>query len=202
MLNGIEDIDLTSPDAIEQINKLAEGMSNKNQELLGKISKSNELSAAERAKLAELEDFRTNFDIESAKNAEEWNQASELQKQKFEKENGKLVSELTNAQEQLKSILIDKGLSDALDGANVKKELKAGAVAMLQSGATIVDGKAMFGDKSLSEAVKEWSDTDVGKAYCSAPINSGGDATGGNVPASRGGNSEFEQRLKKAGLTK
>ena len=78
------------------------------------------------------------------------------------------VSNADSANAQLKTLLIDNGLSAALDGVNINKDLKAGAVAMLQAGATITEGKAMIGDKSLSDAVNEWSQTDAGKAFCLA----------------------------------
>lgn len=176
-------IDLSAENASELIlaaaNKRAEGLSNKNQELLGKVSNNENLSAAEKQKLKELETFKSNAEIQAAKDAEKWNEASELQQQAWAKEKESLVSDADNAKAQLKTLLIDNGLSAALDGVNINKNLKAGAVAMLQAGATITEGKAMIGDKSLSDAVTEWSQTDAGKAFCLAADNSGGDANGG-----------------------
>ena len=61
---------------------------------------------------------------------------------------------------------------------NVNPSLKQGAEAILRSQAIITDGKAMIGEKSLSEAVKEWADSDAGKAFCLAPSNNNGDANG------------------------
>ena len=73
-------IDLSAENAAELIleaaNKRAEGLANKNAELLGKVSKTETLSAAEKAKLAELEAFKSTAEIEAAKAAENWNQAS------------------------------------------------------------------------------------------------------------------------------
>ena len=64
-----------------KINALAEGLANKNAELLGKVSNNETLSAAEKAKLTELETFKSNAEIQAAKDAEKWNEASELQQQ-------------------------------------------------------------------------------------------------------------------------
>lgn len=184
----LADIDLTADNASELIlqaaNKRAEGLANKNSELLGKMSNNETMSAAEKQKLTELEAFKSNAEIQAAKDAEKWNEASELQKQAWDKEKENLVASAESANEQLKTLLIDNGLSTALDGVNINKNLKAGAVAMLQSSATIIDGKAMIGDKSLSDAVKEWAGTDEGKAFCLAPENSNGNAHGGKSSGS------------------
>lgn len=178
-------IDLSAENAAELIleaaNKRAEGLANKNAELLGKVSNNETLSAAEKAKLKELETFKSNAEIQAAKDAEKWAEASELQKQAWEKERNELIESKSGYESQLKTLLIDNGLSAALDGVNINKDLKAGAVAMLQASATISEGKAMIGDKSLSDAVKEWSETDTGKAFCLAANNSGGDGLGGNT---------------------
>lgn len=60
--------------------------------------------------------------------------------------------------------------------------LKA-AQAMLRSNVQIeIDGDnrvAKFGDKALSEAIKEWAASDEGKHFVSATVNGGGGGTGG-----------------------
>jgi hypothetical protein len=90
----------------------------------------------------------------------------------FEVSNKELKGNLTK-------LLIDGGLSDALDGVNINPLFKVGAVAMLRSTAVLTDGQAMIGDKSLSDAVTEWANSDAGKAYCLAAQNSNGDGNGG-----------------------
>ena len=76
-------IDLTADNAMELIlaaaNARSDGLSNKNTELLGKLSNSEGLSLAEKEKLSKLETFKSNADIQSAKDAEDWQAASELQ---------------------------------------------------------------------------------------------------------------------------
>lgn len=81
-------------------------------------------------------------------------------------------------------MLIDNGLTEAMTAAGVKPELAKAAKALFASQATIkADGEtraAVIGDKSLSDFVSEWSKTDEGKHFVSAPENSGGGANGGN----------------------
>lgn len=186
MLNGIDEIDLTAPDAKEQINKLAEGLINKKQELENKIANKDTLTASERAKLSELEQFKSQAEIKSAEDAQNWEKATQLKQEAWQKEKDLLAQENTGYKSQLETLLIDNGLSSQLDAAGVDPLLKVGALALLKSSATIADGQAMIGDKSLSDAVSEWAASDVGKAFCLAAKNSGGDGLGGNqTPSSK-----------------
>lgn len=109
----------------------------------------------------------------------------------------KVLSEKDGA---IKSYLIDNGLADAMLKANVRPEMMPAVKAMLrQQTAVRAEGseyQALMGDKPLYEAVIEWSQSDAGKPFVSAPDNSGGGATGGSVANSRppkgnlGGNRE------------
>lgn len=193
MLNGYDEdlnsIDFTLPaeqlkaQLSELANKRAEGLANKNGDVIG----SNTLL---KAQVKQLEDAAHSAKLKAA---EEANDIVELNRLNTES----AARALTTAEERalslegenkglkgnLTKLLIDGGLSDALDGVKINPALKVGAVSMLRANATISDGQAMIGDKSLSDAVKEWAASDTGKAYCLAPQNSGGDALGG------GGNS-------------
>ena len=180
MLNGLDKIDLTSPDALEQINALAKGLADKNTELLGKVTDKDGLTAAEIAKLQGLEEFKANSDIKAAKDAEDWTEASRLQDEKHKIALEALSVTGKSDKELITKLLIEDGLNKALDGVKINPALKVGAEALLRSGAIITDGKAMIGDKSLSDAVNEWATSDTGKAYCLAPNNSGGDGLGGS----------------------
>ena len=180
MLNGLDKIDLTSPDALEQINALAKGLADKNTELLGKVTDKDGLTAAEIAKLQGLEEFKANSDIKAAKDAEDWTEATRLQDEKHKVALEALSVTGKSDKELITKLLIEDGLNKALDGVKINPALKVGAEALLRSGAIITDGKAMIGDKSLSDAVNEWAASDTGKAYCLAPNNSGGDGLGGS----------------------
>lgn len=91
-------------------------------------------------------------------------------------------------------LLVDNGLMAALGEAGVKNpvHLKA-AAALIRSSAKVevkVDGDArtaVVGDKSLGEFVKAWAASDDGKAFVTAPVNSGGNASGGGGGGGGGG---------------
>ncbi len=179
MLIGLDKLEGLTPELIEQINGLAGGLITKNAELLGKVTDKDSLSASEVAKLKGLEDFKANAEIQAAKEAENWTEATRLQTEKHQKEMEELGLIGKSDKELITKLLIDGGLSKALDGVKINPNLKLGAESLLRSTAIITDGKAMIGDKSLSDAVNEWAASDIGKAYCLAPNNSGGDGNGG-----------------------
>lgn len=74
---------------------------------------------------------------------------------------------------------MDLGLTNALDQANVKPELRKAAMALLRSNADIDDdGNITLGDKPLADAMKAWAASDEGKAFISNGA-AGGGANGG-----------------------
>ena len=180
MLNGLEGIEGLTPEMQTQINKLAQGLVDKNTDLLGKISSGKEQASGTAAEMEALRLFKQSSDVKTAEDAQSYVDAKQLTADAHLAEMLKANGRGDAAEKQLKTLLIDKGLSAALDGVNINKNLKAGAVAMLQANAIITDGQAMIGDKSLSDAVSEWSATDTGKAFCLAENNSGGDGQGGD----------------------
>jgi len=80
-------------------------------------------------------------------------------------ENG-LVAELTKA-----------GVTDPayLDAS---KALHLGQIKVVAVGD---ERKALYGDKPLADAIKEWAGSDVGKKFVAAPVNGGGGAGGGKT---------------------
>ncbi len=180
MLNGLDKIDGLTPEQIEAINGLGKGLVDKNADLLSKLTAGKEQGSASAAELEALQLFKQNADVKIAEDAQSYADAKALTATAHTEALAKLQGNADSATAQLKVLLIDNGLSAALDGVNINKDLKVGAIAMLQSGAVITDGKAMVGDKSLSDYVTEWSQSDQGKAFCNAPNNSGGNAQGGS----------------------
>jgi len=83
---------------------------------------------------------------------------------------------------------IETDLTSALLTIGVKDEHYLTAVKALFSNQAKIgeDGKSLIGDKSLSEAIKEWGATDAAKHFQSAPDNNGGGSNGnkggGNTP--------------------
>ena len=73
-----------------------------------------------------------------------------------------------------------KALSDA--GVTDPAYLEAAKALHLSQVKVVAEGgerKAMYGDKPLDEAIKEWAAGDVGKKFVAAPANGGGGAPGG-----------------------
>ncbi|WP_024352500.1 hypothetical protein [Brevundimonas naejangsanensis] len=86
------------------------------------------------------------------------------------------------AERQVEKLVIDNGLSAALDEARVKPELKRAAAALLREGVELKDDDgepvAYKGGLPLAEAIKLWAEGDEGKPFVLAG-NNGGGAPGG-----------------------
>ena len=177
-------IDLKADNALELIlaaaNTRSDGLSNKNTELLNKLSGNKDQSASSAAELEALQQFKLNADVQTAEDAKNWKEADKLRDESHKAELLKRETESQSDKSLIKTLLIDNGLSDALDSVKINPVFKTGAVAMLHSQVIISDGKAMIGDKTLSEAVKEWADSDIGKAYTLAAKNNGTGSLGNN----------------------
>lgn len=95
------------------------------------------------------------------------------------------------AERQVEKLVIDNGLSAALDEARVKPELKRAAAALLREGVELKDDDgepvAYKGGLPLAEAIKLWAEGDEGKPFVLAG-NSGGGAPGGGKGAHSGPN--------------
>ncbi len=183
-------IDLKADNAVELIiaaaNKRSDGLSNKNTELLGKLSNNENLSAAEKAEFEGLKSFKSNSEITAAKTAEDWHKASTLQADAWaikDKEKDELI---TGYEKSERNRLITDGISSELTALKVNPLHSKTTAAYFESMSQVVDGKAMIGDKTQSEFIKEWALTDSGKASCLAQNNSGGDGHGGGITPSGG----------------
>lgn len=203
-LNGIDEIEGLSDEQKTAINGLAQGVLDKNSELLAKQSKLRETNTESLSELEKLQQFKQNADIKTAEDAENWKETKELMQTQHNEELDKQKNEKGALSTQLEKLLITDGLSKALDGVNINPSLKAGAEAILREGITITDGKAVAGEKSLSDHVTDWSKTDTGKSFCLAKKNSGGGAEGGDdeiLPKKEEGvdlvRAKLHERLKK-----
>ncbi len=179
MLNGLEKIEGLTPEQMEAINGLAGGLINKNGDVIGS-------NTVLKEQVKQLEQAALDA---QRKIAEDAGNTAEMHRLDIEA----ATKNLTTAQEKallletsntelkgnLTKLLIDGGLSDALDRLGVNSALKVGAVAQLRDNAILSDGKAMIGDKSLSDAVTEWAASDAGISYFLAPANNNGDGYGG-----------------------
>ncbi len=102
----------------------------------------------------------------------------------------KLTESNTGLTTNLQSVLIDGGLNDSLIKAGVKPEFMDATKALLKGQVSLVENKAMVGDKSLSDYVTDWGAND-GKHFITAPENSGGGANGGDK---QGGDKHTQKR--------
>jgi len=156
----------------------------KNKELLDDLKKTKaelrkvkDIDPADHEKLeAEAEKLRT--ELAAANKAAKDADAAKVKAEKaLEQESGfthKLVAE--------NGVL--KALSDA--GVTDPAYLEAAKALHLSQVKVVAEGdvrKAMYGDKPLDEAIKEWAAGDVGKKFVAAPVNGGGGANGSKAKA-------------------
>lgn len=180
MLKNLENIEGLTPEQITAINGLAGGLHSKNNELLDKINAGKTNLSASESEVETLRLFKENADLLAAESAKDWDASKTLINERHTKELEKLTGESKTDKDLIRTLLIDNGLSAALDGVNINPALKDGAIAMLHNQCVISEGKAMIGDKTLSEAITEWSGSDMGKAYTLAANNSGNGSGGGS----------------------
>jgi uncharacterized protein YoxC len=181
-------------EAAEQHEADVAGLKAKNTELRQKLSK---------AKAGEGDDAQAEVDRLETELATVKKDLSTAQKdlKATTKQLGELTTERDGLSTSLTSTLVDGGLTSELAGAKVDAKFLPAVKALLSPKVTIkteADGtrKAVVGDKSLGDYIKEWSQGDEGKTYISAAGNNGGGAggsqggTGGGKTMSR---SAYEQ---------
>lgn len=181
----MSEVDVNAPEVQAAIKAAIEeavtGLKNKNTELLGELKKARKDSAID------PEDYNRLKEEHSATQ----DKLAEVTKLfKAEQTNVEKIKKAYETEIGFTSqLLIDNGLNDALSSVNVKPELAKAAKALFKSNAAIkADGDArvpVIGDKSIADAIKEWSATDEGKHFILAPVNSGGGATGGGHGAGK-----------------
>lgn len=147
----------------------------KNEELLAEAkaakARARELEAAEAERKADL----AKREEEESRKKGEWDKIEAGYKEKISTAEGEgLLWKAKYFEREM-----DLGLTNALDQANVKPELRKAAMALLRSNADIDDdGNITLGDKPLAEAMKAWAASDEGKAFISNGA-AGGGANGG-----------------------
>ncbi|TWI69051.1 hypothetical protein IP91_00116 [Pseudoduganella lurida] len=152
----------------------------KNKELLGEVKKAKRGAEIDPAEHERLE---TELDATKAQLADVNKQLKTANK--AAEDAGKA---LDGERGFTQSLLVDQGLSAALLETGVKNpaHLKAAAALLKTSNKIEIvagdDGtrSAQVGGKPLAEFVKGWAAGDDGKAFVSAPVNTGGGAAGGS----------------------
>lgn len=167
------------------IDEAVEPLAKKNKELLGEVKKAKKGAEIDPVELERLETERDGLAAQLA----DANKALKA-----------ATTQLTDAQKALegetgfnRGLLIDNGLNAALIEAGVKDPTFLKAAAHMIKGSSAIEVKveganrsAMVGDKALAAFVKEWSQSDEGKAFVAAPGNGGGGAPGSGAPGTSG----------------
>jgi hypothetical protein len=170
-------------DALDEANETheteIEGLRTKNRDLIGKLKKARE-GADNGDSQAEVD----RLELELAENKKLLKDTTKsLKVVETERDNHKNAYESEAA--VTRNLIVDNGLTEALVTANVAPHFLPAVKAMLASQVKLeADGdnrKAVIGDKSLSDFVKDWSQGDTGKHYIAAPANGGGGSSGGGA---------------------
>ena len=157
---------------------IAGGLISKKTELEEKLARTKAAagenqSAVER--LAALEALQAQKELENKQNYDE---ALSLNASKYTKQINELSEKVGLFEQKERNLIIGTSLSEALTEARVNPLHSEYVSSYFKQQAQLVDGKVIIGDKPLSDAIKEWSETDQGKAVRLAPENSRGDSTG------------------------
>jgi hypothetical protein len=155
-----------------------EGLVSKRDELLGKLTTLQKASGTADSELERLRQLEQNIAVQDQEAKKNYDEALRLATEANQKTVDDLTAKLTAADGTISGLVVDKGLSDALDSINVHQGLKEAATALMKQGVEVKDGKAWAGDKLLADHIAEWSKTDAAKAFIRAPDNSGGGANG------------------------
>lgn len=163
----------------EEILGFNAGLVTKNQELLGKITKSKDdktSTASEMTRLLAIEESQKEANLLAEKN---YGDALKLKSDGFDAKTGELSTALEVANSQLHGLLVTNTLDAELDSVGINPALKAGNKALLSLGMTIKDGVAVNADgKTIKEIVAAWAETDAGKASILADKNVGAGGKG------------------------
>jgi hypothetical protein len=178
---------MKDPDVIafvEKVNKDAEArieaMDAKVTEALAEAKK----AKAEARKLQEIDPA----EVQRLEDALEKAQGAAKESARLAKVNQEAAEKATKALESESKfnqrLLSENGLTKVLSENGVTDPAYlAAAMAMHMPNLSIVtegdNRKAMYGDKDVATAIKEWAAGDIGKKFVSAPVNAGGGAHGG-----------------------
>lgn len=168
-----------------KIEEATQGLKAKNSELLGKLKEAQK----SKDELAEAKEQAELQALEKAGNIDE------LKKQLEEKFSSQIAAEkqkATDLDAKLKKLVIEDGLTSALVKANVQKDLIDAAKALFKTTKTIEltdDMTAKIDGDNLSDAVVKWAQSDQGKAFVAAPVNTGGGAKGASEAGKASGKS-------------
>ena len=178
MLNGLDKIEGLTPEQMEAINGLAGGLISKKTELEEKLSKTKTMASENQSaveKLAALEALQEQKELEDKQN---YKQALTLTTDKYTKQINDLTEMVGSFQQKERNTTINTSLTEALTEARVNPLHSEYVTSYFKQQAQLIDGQVVIGDKTLSDAIRDWSETDQGKAVRLAPDNARGDSLG------------------------
>lgn len=108
------------------------------------------------------------------------------------KELKKAQDAIAEHQARLSTLLIDNAIKGALVENNIAPQFHEMATAYFKSQSKLENGEAKFGDVALVDGIKAFVESDKGKHFVAAPLNSGANATGSNVSAKTMTKDNFE----------
>lgn len=160
-----------------------QGLKNKNKELLDELKDlKNQMKSFEGLDIKALQDSAAELDKLKKQQMEEegeYKKLYETQKDAHQKEIKKYQSEIDTLKSSANGLTKELGVSNALSNITLIPELADVARKTIMSEAGVdKDGNVVVGDKAVSEYVKEWAETPVGKHFIMND-NSGGGGPGG-----------------------
>ena len=182
--DGLDLSDEVKAQLIGAANKRAQGLASKNEELLGKLSSSKNLASDSQGAAEELAVLKALQQQQELESKQHYDAALDLNSEKYTKQINELAEKVNLFETKERDSMINKGINDALTDMRVNPLHQELVSTYFSQKAQLVDGQVTIGDKSLSEAISAWSETDQGKSVRLAPDNSGGDSFGGHKSGS------------------
>ena len=158
------------------------GLKKKNTQLIEKLKKEETEREAAETELEEVKETLT-------KGKPDFEKEKKKLEDKFNKDKKELEDKLAEATGHINKLVIETGISDALNEAKIAPVHSKTVAAFIKSSNKIdldTSGdtpKAKVGDKPLAEFIKSWAESEEGKHYVAAPDNNGGGAKGGGDKA-------------------
>lgn len=180
MLNGLESIEGLTPEQVEAINGLAGGLIDKKSELELKLNKNKAKFGENEGELTRLRLIEQDLERSKLEDKQNYQGALTLKEQQYNADIEKMTNGMTEKDQLIHKLVVENGLTAELVALKVDPDLMGLIQQGLSLTASVVDGKAMIGEQSLSDYMKEWAETPQGKASRRAAANSGGDGLGGS----------------------
>jgi hypothetical protein len=185
--------DASSGGGESDTDKAVKALAAKNAELLEELKKTRAKAREFEAAEAERQKQIADAEEEKARKAKDFDTIETGYKNKLQK----AEAEAFTFKARYESLVIDRGLDEALAAAKVNPALAKAAHALIKAEHGVElsdDGRATIGGKALADFVGEWSKSDTGKAFV-VNGNSGGGANG----SGNGGGGANDKNPFKAG---